>query len=129
VDKFLYMMPEDQQILRECMRRPNLMDDFLQAKDSANQTWYQENLRLFIEVCELHGETAIQHHNELVTKYIAEPSTSMEQQHLAKVTASGPPLHVLLGSLERLRDRRAAAQRSDIRTRYDEIKKLKESLR
>ena len=53
----------------------------------------------------------------------------MEQQHLAKVTASGPPLHVLLGSLERLRDRRAAAQRSDIRTRYDEIKKLKESLR
>ncbi|MGI2193315.1 PrnB family protein [Shewanella baltica] len=129
VDKFLYMMPEDQQILRECMRRPNLMDDFLQAKDSANQTWYQENLRLFIEVCELHGETAIQHHNELVTKYIVEPSTSMELQHLAKVTASGPPLHVLLGSLERLRDRRAAAQRSDIRTRYYEIKKLKESLR
>ncbi|MGL6010239.1 MAG: monodechloroaminopyrrolnitrin synthase PrnB family protein, partial [Shewanella oncorhynchi] len=81
------------------------------------------------EVCELHGETAIQHHNELVTKYIAEPSTSMEQQHLAKVTASGPPLHVLLGSLERLRDRRAAAQRSDIRTRYCDIKKLKESLR
>ena len=129
VDKFLYMMPEDQQILRECMRRPNLMDDFLQSKACVQQDWYQENLKLFIEVCELHGETAIQHHNELVTKYIAEPSVNMEQQHLAKVTASGPPLHVLLGSLERLRDRRAAVLRHDIRTRYHDLKKLKDSLR
>ncbi|MGL5046420.1 MAG: PrnB family protein [Shewanella sp.] len=129
VDKFLYMMPEDQQLLRECMRRPNLMDDFLQVKGGVHQNWYQENLKLFIEVCELHGQTAIQHHNELVTKYIAEPATNMEQQHLAKVTASGPPLHVLLGSLERLRDRRAAAQRSDIRTRYYDINKLKGSLK
>ncbi|MCL1089822.1 DUF1864 family protein [Shewanella profunda] len=129
VDKFLYMMPEDQLLLRECMRRSNLMDDFLQAKGYSNQEWYQNNLKLFIEVCELHGETAIQHHNELVTKYITEPSTTMEQQHLAKVTASGPPLHVLIGSLEKLRDRRAATKRSDIRTRYDDLKCLKESLR
>lgn len=129
VDKFLYMMPEDQQLLRECMRRPNLMDDFLQAKNSVNQDWYQQNLKLFIEVCELHGATAIQHHNQLVTKYIAEPSTTMAQQHLAKVTASGPPLSVLLGSLEKLRDRRAATKRSDIRTRYDDLNCLKESLR
>ncbi len=129
VDKFLYMMPEDQQILRECMRRPNLMDAFLDSEASINLEWYQENLKLFIEVCELHGETAIQHHNELVTKYIAEPSVNMEQQHLSKVTASGPPLHVLLASLERLRDRRAAAMRSDIRTRYDDMQKLKSSLR
>ncbi|QYJ79088.1 PrnB family protein [Shewanella acanthi] len=129
VDKFLYMMPEDQQILRECMRRPNLMDAFLDSEASINLEWYQENLKLFIEVCELHGETAIQHHNELVTKYIAEPSVNMEQQHLSKVTASGPPLHVLLASLERLRDRRAAALRSDIRTRYDDMQKLKASLR
>ncbi len=129
VDKFLYMMPEDQQILRECMRRPNLMDDFLQAKDSSSQAWYQENLSLFIEVCELHGETAIQHHNELVIKYIAEPATTMEQQHLAKVTASGPPLQMLLDALERLRDWRAAAKRSDIRTRYYDLNHLKNSLR
>ncbi|WP_372929868.1 PrnB family protein [Shewanella putrefaciens] len=129
VDKFLYMMPEDQQLLRECMRRPNLMDDFLQAKNSVNQDWYQQNLKLFIEVCELHGATAIQHHNQLDTKYIAEPSTTMAQQHLAKVTASGPPLSVLLGSLEKLRDRRAATKRSDIRTRYDDLNCLKESLR
>ncbi|MGL5361204.1 MAG: PrnB family protein [Shewanella sp.] len=129
VDKFLYMMPEDQLILRECMRRPNLMDDFIQSLAHRHEDWYQQNLKLFIEVCELHGQTAIQHHNELVTKYITEPSVSLEQQHLAKVTASGPPLHVLLGSLEKLRDRRAAANRSDIRTRYQELQTLKDSIR
>lgn len=128
VDKFLYMMPEDQQILRECMRRPNLLDGFLQARDNTAQSWYQENLKMFIEVCELHGETAIQHHNQLVTKYIAQPSQTMEQQHLSKVTASGPPLSVLLGSLEKLRDRRAAADRSDIRTRFADLNLLKASL-
>ncbi|MGL4447994.1 MAG: PrnB family protein [Shewanella sp.] len=129
VDKFLYMMPEDQQLLRECMRRPNLMDDFIQSMAHRHEDWYQQNLKMFIEVCELHGQTAIQHHNELVTKYIAEPSVSMEQQHLAKVTASGPPLPVLLASLEKLRDRRAAANRSDIRTRYHDLNQLKNSLR
>lgn len=129
VDKFLYMMPEDQQILRECMRRPNLMDDFLQSMGHSSQEWYQVNLKLFIEVCELHGEAAIQHHNQLVNKYITEPAVKMEQQHMDKVTASGPPLHVLIASLEKLRDKRAAAQRSDIRTRYHDMQILKATLK
>jgi hypothetical protein len=129
VDKFLYMMPEDQLILRDCMRRSSLMDDFLRATGQQDHDWYQQNLSLFLEVCELHGEGAIQHHNQLVTKYISEPSQGMEQQHLDKVTASGPPLQVLLGALEKLRDRRAAAQRSDIRTRYQDIRLLKASLK
>ena len=92
------------------------------------QDWYQQNLRLFLEVCALHGESAIQHHNQLVGKYIAEPSKTMEQQHMEKVTASGPPLPVLLAALEKLRDRRAAADRRDIRTRFADIRLLKASL-
>mgnify|MGYP005989558517 CR=1 FL=1 len=128
VDKFMYMMPEDQQILRDCMRRRSLMDDFLEASQHVNQDWYQENLTLFLEVCEMHGDTAIQHHNQLVTKYIAQPSINMQEKHLDKVTASGPPLPVLINSLEKLRDRRCAAKREDIRTRYDDIKLLKATL-
>ncbi|MGL5407424.1 MAG: monodechloroaminopyrrolnitrin synthase PrnB family protein, partial [Shewanella sp.] len=38
-------------------------------------------------------------------------------------------LPVLLASLEKLRDRRAAANRSDIRTRYHDLNQLKNSLR
>ena len=126
VDKFLYMMPEDQQILRESMRMTSIMDDFLAAEAERDSEWLQTNLKLFIQVCKLHGDTAIGHHNQLVSKYIAQPSMQMQQQHMDKVTASGPPLHVLLNSLEQLRDRRAAAKRDDIRTRFDDLTKLKQ---
>ncbi|WP_404341580.1 monodechloroaminopyrrolnitrin synthase PrnB family protein [Pseudoalteromonas mariniglutinosa] len=126
VDKFLYMMPEDQQILRESMRMPSIMDDFLAAKNERHSVWFQEHLRLFIQVCKLHGDTAIGHHNQLVSKFIAQPSQHMQQQHMQKVTASGPPLHALLNSLEQLRDKRAAAKRADIRTRYADMQQLKQ---
>ncbi|KZY44930.1 tryptophan 2,3-dioxygenase, partial [Pseudoalteromonas shioyasakiensis] len=126
VDKFLYMMPEDQQILRESMRMTSIMDYFLAAEAERDSEWLQTNLKLFIQVCKLHGDTAIGHHNQLVSKYIAQPSQQMQQQHMDKVTASGPPLHVLLNSLEQLRDRRAAAKRDDIRTRFDDLTKLKQ---
>lgn len=128
VDKFLYMMPEDQAILRDCMRRTSLMEHFLAATGAKEQSWYQDNLSLFLEVCELHGQTAIQHHDQLVHKYIAEPSINMQQQHMSKVTASGPPLHVLIGALEKLRDRRAAVKRSDIRTAWQDVARLKATL-
>lgn len=130
VDKFLYMMPEDQRILRDCMRMPSFMDAFLSAgKESVEQTWYQQHLALFLEVCRSHGETAMQHHNQLVEKYIARPSVGMEEKHMDKVTASGPPLPVLLGALEKLRDRRCAVKREDIRTRFDDIAALKATLK
>ena len=76
----------------------------------------------------MHGETAIQHHNQLVEKYIAKPAESLNESHLEKVTASGPPLAVLLSGLEKLRDRRAAVKRNDFRTRFDDIQTLNASL-
>lgn len=128
VDKFLYMMPEDQATLRDCMRRKSLMDDFLNTDNDSNTQWYQNNLRAFLNVCKIHGETAIQHHNQLVEKYIAKPSKDMMDKHLSKVTASGPPLEVLLESLNKLKDKRAGANRSDINTRFKDIMRLKATL-
>ncbi|MCF1427905.1 MAG: DUF1864 family protein [Shewanella sp.] len=126
VDKFLYMMPEDQQILRDCMRMPSYMDAFLAAApEHSDSEWFQQNLLLFLRACDCHGDTAVQHHNQLVAKYIAKPAATMEQGHLDKVTASGPPLPVLLGALEKLRDKRCAAARTDIRTRFDDIARLR----
>ncbi len=127
VDKFLYMVPEDQSILRDCMRRTSIMEDFLDSEVSS-KNWYKNNLTLFLEICQLHGDAATQHHNQLVEKYIAGPSSALKGSQLDNITASGPPLEVLLDSLEKLRDRRAAANRDDIRTRFDDIQILKKRL-
>lgn len=128
-DKFMFMMPEDQQILRDVMRRRSLMDDFLDQKQLADNPWYQRNLQLFLDVCTQHAQTAQQHHDQLVTKYIEEPSKKMAETHLDTVTASGPPLPVLIASLEKLRDRRMAAKRNDIRTRYEDIHTLRKLIK
>jgi hypothetical protein len=129
VDKFLFMMPDDQQMLRDAMRRRSFMDDFLDATEQQQKTtWYQHNLSAFMGVCDQHAKIAVQHHDQLVSKYIVIPSTSMGTEHLDNVTASGPPLHVLINALEKLRDRRTAAQRDDIRTRYADMKRLRASL-
>jgi hypothetical protein len=126
VDKFLYMMPQDQLLLRDCMRQQSFMNDFLAAlptqKDNA---WFQHNVSAFLEVCHAHGEAASQHHNQLVGKYIEKPATNLPEENHENLTASGPPLPVLLASLEKLRDQRNAALRTDIDTRYHDIQKLK----
>ena len=124
VDKFLYMMPEDQAILRDCMRRPSMLDLFLQQQHCAHHSWFQENLHLFLQLCQVHGQAATQHHDQLVEKFINQPSQSLQAQHLDKLTASGPALPILIDALEKLRDRRTAAPRSDIKTRYHDIKTL-----
>jgi len=108
------------------MRMPSIMDDLLACASQRDSEWFQTNVKLFIQVCKLHGDTAIGHHNQLVSKFIAQPAQQMQQQHMQKVTASGPPLHVLLDSLEKLRDRRAAAKRDDIKTRYADLSQLKQ---
>ncbi|MFT5484420.1 MAG: hypothetical protein ACI9GW_003085 [Halieaceae bacterium] len=129
VDKLLYMVPDDQALLKDCMRRSSLLNDLL-ALPITDQScdWYQHNTRLFLEVCDLHGQTAMQHHNQLVNKFIKRPSESMDERHLDKVTASGPPLPVLLRSLEKLRDLRTAAPRDDIPTSHDDLQTLRDTL-
>lgn len=129
VDKFLYMMPEDQATLRDCMRRRSLLDEFLEHCDRNRETaWYRKNLELFLAVCERHGQTAEQHHDELVRKFIEKPAENLEDRYHENLTASGPPLPVLLKSLEKLRDLRMAADRDDIPSRHEDLELLRASL-
>lgn len=75
VDKFLYMMPEDQTRLRDCMRRESLLTALLaESERSRGEAWYQRNARMFIDVCEAHGRAAAQHHDQLVRRFIELPS-------------------------------------------------------
>jgi hypothetical protein len=129
VDKFLFMMPEDQARLRDCMRRPSLMESLLaELRGSQAQPWFQRNARIYLEVCKAHGEAAFQHHNQLVKRFIETPSQELPASRLTHITASGPPLGVLLNSLEKLRDLRMAAERDDIPSRYRDIRALQRSL-
>lgn len=126
VDKMLFMRPEDQASLRDCMRRRNFLDIFLElAPNAKKEAWFRDNAAAFIRVLEAHGKTAAQHHDMLVTRFIEKPSVALDQAKLSQVTASGPPLPVLLRSLAMLRDLRMAARREDIETRHDDLARLK----
>ena len=126
VDKMLFMLPADQARLRDCMMRTSLLDELLAlAADHAAADWFQQNARAYLEVCDLFGQTAAQHHDALVKRFIEQPAQDVEARHLAGITASGPPLAVLLRALEMLRDLRTAADRQDIPTRHADLAKLR----
>jgi hypothetical protein len=126
VDKMLFLLPTDQARLRECMTHRSLLDELLLlAEEHAGADWFQANARAFLEVCDLFGRTAAQHHDQLVSRFIVGPAGSLDEEHQQGLTASGPPLPVLVHSLEVLRDYRTAAQRSDLGTRHDDLLRLR----
>jgi len=86
---------------------------------------FKANLKSFLDVCEIHGRAYAYHHDELVKKYIEDPAITLPETKMDDLTASGPPLPVLLRGLEKIRDLRLAADRKDIPTRYADLKKLR----
>lgn len=126
VDKMLFMLPSDQARLRERMTRRSLLDEFLRLADEhSGAAWFRRNAWLFLEVCDLFGKTAVQHHDQLVARFIVGPAGSLPEQRLQGLTASGPPLSVLLHSLEVLRDYRTAAPLADLDTRHADLARLR----
>jgi hypothetical protein len=130
VDKMLFMLPQDQARLRECMTYRSLLDELLAVSDAfADTDWFQKNARSYLEVCDLFARTASQHHDMLVKRFIEQPAGNLQAEDLDGITASGPPLPVLLRSLETLRDLRVAAQRCDLETRHDDLAGLRSLLK
>jgi hypothetical protein len=129
VDKFLYMLPEDQSILRDVMRRESLLNSFLEALEAnASEQWFQKNAAMFIKVCETHGKTATQHHDMLVSRFIEKQAKALPEKFRENITASGPPLEIVVKALEKLRDLRLAADRDDIPSRHTDIERIKSAL-
>ena len=126
VDKMLFMLPGDQARLKECMARRSLLDELLELLDGYRDAdWFQRNARAFLEVCDLFGRMAAQHHDELVRRFIEQPAARLGEEQSQGLTASGPPLPVLLRSLEVLRDLRTAADRPDVATRHHDLARLR----
>jgi hypothetical protein len=129
VDKMLFMIPSDQARLRDCMTRTSLLDELLRlAPEHARADWFQRNTAAYLEVCDLFGRSAAQHHDGLVKRFIESPASALDEQGLEGITASGPPLPVLMRSLEILRDLRTAADRKDISSRHGDILALRRAL-
>jgi hypothetical protein len=125
VDKMPFMLPSEQARLRECMTYRSLLDELLLLADSAHEPWFQTNARAFLAVCDMFAETARQHHDLLVDKFITGPAGTLDEAHLKGVTASGPPLPVLLRALKILRDYRCAEPESESVTRYADLARLR----
>ena len=126
VDKMLFMLPGDQARLKDCMGRRSLLDELLELlPEHAASAWFQRNACALLEVCDLFARVAAQHHDELVKRFIEQPAARLGEAQTQGLTASGPPLPVLLRSLEVLRDLRLGADRRDIATRHDDLARLR----
>ncbi len=129
VDKMLYMTPEDQACLRMALTYKPLLDEFVEAIDrSAKSEWFKVNAALFLDVCAAHGRAAAQHHDKLVDTFIVKKTHELEQRHMAQITASGPPLHVLIKALEKLRDLRGARPSDEFETAAGKIDAVRRAL-
>ena len=125
MDKMAFMIPGDQARLRDCLRRTPLLDQFLAQSEHAKSDWFKKNVRAYLRVSEAHGAVAAQHHNQLVNRFIEKPAEKLPEEDLGDITASGPPLPVLIAALEKLRDLRCAVERDDIVSSHADIQKLK----
>lgn len=129
VDKMLFMLPADQARLRDCMAHRSLLDEFLLALDTGGPgTLWRRNAGLFLEIIDLFGKTATQHHDQLVARFIEQPAESLPAERLEGITASGPPLETLIRSLATLRNMRTAAGGAGSNTRHDDIGRLRSAL-
>jgi len=92
VDKMLFMLPSDQARLRDCMTRRSLLDELLALREEhAAADWFQKNARAYLEICELFGRSAAQHHDGLVKRFIEGPAAALNEDHLhsERSTTSG----------------------------------------
>jgi len=129
VDKMSFMLPTDQARLRDCMTRTSLLDELLElVGEHAHSDWFRRNAAAYLEVCDLFGRYAAHHHDALVRRFIEDPATRLPQGALDGITASGPPLQVLIRSLEILRDMRIAADHGTIVSRHLDLARLRRAL-
>ncbi len=128
LEKFPYLTPDEQRRLQESFRHPNILDGLLAQVDHAGEPWFQRHATAFLGVCAAHGRAAEHHHEGLVVPFIQGPAEKIPEEHLHGITASGPPLDVLMRALRDLVDRRLASPRDDILTRHDDIAALRKSI-
>jgi len=127
-DKYPYVAPEDQPVLRALATTESLLAAFLRELEAGPPSpSLRENAELFLAACKQHGAATVFHHHRLVVPYLEEPAANTPSR--PDITASGPPLAVVVETLARLRDLRAARQRPGLETarpNLDRVQRLLE---
>lgn len=127
-EKYPYLPPEDQTLLRTTIMAEPLLDAFTkEAVAGPITSQLRDNAELFLAVCRRYGAVYAFHHHQLVGPFLKEPATHAPQEHQADLTASGPPLDVVIETLSRLSDLRAARPRpggTSARASLDRLREL-----
>ncbi|GGS47232.1 monodechloroaminopyrrolnitrin synthase PrnB family protein [Actinokineospora fastidiosa] len=118
-EKYPYVPPEDQPRLRAAMTARPLLGLFLRDP-------HPQNAELFLAVCRAHGAAYAHHHSRLVRHFLEGPARAARRQE--DVTASGPPLDVVVEGLARLADLRAARDRPGLTTARSGLDALRRAI-
>jgi hypothetical protein len=113
-EKRPFMPPEDQQALQRAVAEESLLDRFLtEAADQPVTPRLRSNGELFLAVCRAHGAAYAFHHHRLVKPFLEAPAAAAPPDRQDDLTASGPPLAVVMAGLERLKSLRTARKRPE----------------
>ncbi|WP_158566722.1 monodechloroaminopyrrolnitrin synthase PrnB family protein [Actinomadura craniellae] len=108
-EKRPYLPPEDQARLRGVVTAESLLEAFLREAAAGPVTpRLRENAEHFLALCRAHGTASSFHHHKLVKPFLEEPARDAPEERRKGITASGPPLEVVMAWLARLSDLRAA---------------------
>lgn len=113
-EKYAFVPPEDQPLLRQAVGEKSLLERFLSEPVSAP---LRTNGELFLAVCRAHGAAYAFHHHRLVKPFLEKPAAAAPPEDL---TASGPPLAVVMAWLDRLKHLRTGRSHPDL-TRLREL--------
>ncbi len=126
-EKYPYVPPPDQAALRAVATSRSLLDAFLREAEAGPITpQLRENAELFLAVCRRHGAASSFHHNRLVKPFLVEPAKHAPAGADEDITASGPPLDMVVEALARLVDLRAARTRPGLRSARPALDRLAE---
>ncbi|WP_328606811.1 DUF1864 family protein [Amycolatopsis sp. NBC_00345] len=124
-EKYAYVAPEDQVLLRAVVDEESLLAKFLREAESGAGPQLRQNAELFLAVCRAHGAAYTYHHHRLVKPFLVVPAEKAPADRLTEITASGPPLDVVVAGLSRLSDLRSARDRPGAPTARPALERLR----
>ncbi|WHT20168.1 DUF1864 family protein [Crossiella sp. CA-258035] len=125
-EKAPYLPPEDQPLLRAAMTQQPLLTAFLRESAAPMPAQLRANTELFLDVCRAHAAAYTYHHHQLVKPFLEVPAQHAPPSRQDGLTASGPPLAVVIEGLARLADLRAARDRPGLSTARADLDLLRE---
>ncbi|GAB3961852.1 DUF1864 family protein [Actinoallomurus acanthiterrae] len=125
-EKYPYVPPEDQAPLRAAALAEPLLDMILhEAASGSIGERLRLNGELFLAVCRSHAAAYTFHHHRLVKPFLERPAEDAPPERREDLTASGPPLEVVISGLARLSDLRAGRDRPGLRTAGASLNRLR----